>query len=598
MKRFNRVLAGLGLGLFLSSVGIAGGETGNAPKREKRLQKRVEIKVTAWGRSQAEVDAAAARIERSAEVQKELAGTRYRRLESNYIETEVKGQSSPIPNRLRVVFYDYTNDRTIVAEGGFDASSPTSAKQEFYQPNPNNEEFAEAIRILQSDARFSNLMRSDRLRTFRPMPPVSVISGTTERLVNIGIEGMGDETANEVVSVSVKRGEVLRYESRAPESSAAAPDACGIPNASQSTVGRGTAGQYQLTVSQSGTRDPLWEMLVIRPAASSGTMASGIEIRDVKYKGKSVLKRGHAPVLNVQYIPRSGEGTCGPYRDWQYEEGAFSAPATGATYPNGASGGIAVLADGQIATTSLETGTDVGNFRGVAIYRQGDEVVMVSEMEAGWYRYIMEWRFANDGTIRPRYGFGATNNSCVCYRHNHHVYWRFDFDVVNPNNKVFQMEKGRKFLQPLTTETMRLKNTATNRSLLIQNATGDEAYMLVPNITDGDATFKYENGTTTDFGRGDMWVMKYKNVAGGSNLQNEIDDGWNSIGGTCTTTGGACININKFINNESIVNEDVVVWYGAHFVHADGSNLMNPDRNPSVLSGLHVVGPDLRPVRW
>ncbi len=597
MKRFNRVLAGLGLGIILASVGYANGsENGDAPKRERRSQKRTEIKVTPWGRSQTEVDAANSRIERSAEAQKELAGTRYRLLESSYIETEVKGQPSPIPNRLRVVFYDYTNDRTIVAEGGFDASSPITVKQEFYQPNPNNEEFAEAVRILQGDARFSSLMRGEQIRTFRPMPPVSVISGTTERLVNIGIEGLTDKAANEVVSVSVKRAEVLRYESRAPETSAAAPDACGITDANQSTTGRGTAGQYQLSVTQG--RDTLWEMLVIRPAASSGTMASGIEIRDVKYKGKSVLKRGHAPVLNVLYIPRSGEGTCGPYRDWQYEEGTFSAPAAGATYPNGANGGIAVLADGQIATTSLDTGADSGNFRGVAIYKQNDEVVLISEMEAGWYRYIMEWRFASDGTIRPRYGFGATNNSCVCYRHNHHVYWRFDFDVVNPNNKVFQMEKGRKFLQPITTETMRLKNIATNRSLLIQNATGNEAYMLVPNITDGDATFKYENGTTTDFGRSDMWVLKYKNVAGGSNLQNEIDDGWSSIGGTCTTTGGACININQFANNESIANQDVVVWYGAHFVHADGSNLLNPDRSPSILSGSHVVGPDLRPVRW
>lgn len=598
MKRFKQVLTGFSLGLLLTSVGFAGGsETENAAKREKRSQKSVEIKVTPWGRTQAEIDAANSRVERSAEVQKELAGTRYRLLESNYIETEVKGKPAQIPTRFRVVFYDYTNDRTIVAESGFESNSPVAVKQEFYQPNPNNEEFAEAVRILEGDARFSNLLRGDRIRTFRPMPPVTVISGTTERLVNIGIEGLSDKTNNEVVSVSVKRAEVLRHANRAPETSAASPDACGISDASQTTTGRGTAGQYQLAITQGG--NPLWSMLVIRPAASSGTMASGIEIRDVKFKGKSVMKRGHAPVLNVQYVPRPGEGTCGPYRDWQYEEGSFSAPSAGATYPNGANGGIAVLADGQIATTSLETGNDTGNFRGVAIYKQNDEVVMISEMEAGWYRYIMEWRFANDGTIRPRYGFGATIDSCVCYRHNHHVYWRFDMDVVNPNNKVFQMERGRKFLQPLATETMRVKSLQTNRSLLIQNATGDEAYMLVPNKTDGEAVFKNpETGVTTDFGRSDMWVLRYKNVAGGSNLQNEIDDGWSSIGGNCTTTSGSCININSFVNNESIANQDVVVWYGAHFVHADGQNLMNPDRNPQILSGLHVVGPDLRPVRW
>lgn len=598
MKQFNRVISVLGLGLILTTVGFSGvGGNESAPKREKRAQQKVEIKVTPWGRSQTEIDAANARIERSAAVQKELNGTRYRLLESSYIENEVKGQPAQIPTELRVVFYDYTNDRTIIAVSGFDSSSPVNVRQEFYQPNPNDEEFAEAVRILQGDARFAGLMRGEQVRTFRPMPPVTVLSGTTERLVNIGIEGLANSADNEVVSVSVKRAEIIRYDQRAPQTSAAAPDACGIASAGQGVVGRGTAGQYQMTVLQD--RTPLWEMLVIRPAASSGTMASGIEIRDVKYKGKSVMKRGNAPVLNVLYIPRPGEGSCGPYRDWQYNEGFFDAPATGASFPNGTSGGITVLADGQIATTSLEGGTDTGNFRGVAIYKQNNEIVMVSEMEAGWYRYIMEWRFANDGTIRPRYGFGATNNSCVCSRHNHHVYWRFDFDIVNPINKVFQVEKGRKFLKPVTTEMTTLKNIQTNRSLLIQNSTGDEAYMLVPNITDGDAIFKYpENGTTTDYGRSDLWVLKYKNVVGGTNVQNEIDDGWSSIGGSCSATSGSCINITPFINNESVVNQDVVVWYGAHFVHADGANLINPDRSPSILSGTHVVGPDIRPVRW
>jgi len=597
MKRTNQVFIVLSLGFILATVGFAGEGESSAPKREKRAQERVQIKVTPWGRTQAEIDQANARVERSAEVQKLLSGTRYRFLESNYIENESKSQAAQIPNRFRVVFYDYTNDRTIIAESGFDSQSPVTARQQFYQPNPNNEEYEEAVRILQKDVRFGGLLRGDRIRAFRPMPPITVLSGTSQRLVNVGIEGLGDSADNEVVSVGIKSGEVFRYERRAPDASSAATEACGIPDSNQSVTGRGTAGQYQLAVTQGGTT--LWEMLVIRPSASSGTMASGIEVRDVKYKGKSVLKRGHAPVLNVQYVPRPGESSCGAFRDWQYEEGQFNAPTAGAIYPNGADGGIAVLADGQAATTSLETGDDTGNFRGVAIYRQNNEVVMISEMNAGWYRYIMEWRFADDGTIRPRYGFGATNNSCVCWRHNHHVYWRLDFDVVTPNNRVFQTERGRKFIQPISAELTRMKNLSTNRSLLIQAGTGDEAYLLVPSVTDGEAVFKYpETGVVSDFGRSDLWVLRYKSVSGGTNLQNEIDDGWNAVVGNCTTTGGSCINIDKFINGESVVNQDVVVWYGAHFVHADGQNILNPDRSPSILSGSHVVGPDIRPVRW
>ena len=205
----------------------------------------------------------------------------------------------------------------------------------------------------------------------------------------------------------------------------------------------------------------------------------------------------------------------------------------------------------------------------------------MTELQAGWYRYTSEWRFANDGTIRPRFGFGATDNSCVCFDHVHHVYWRLDFDIAQSNNRVYQVERGRKFLKPITNEMFTNKNNGTNKSLLIQNSTGDEAYMLVPNIFDG---------VVDTFGVHDMWVLAFKGTAG---APTELEDGI-----TCVTCQTAFIQIDPFLNNESVVNQDVVVWYGSHFLHNDGANLHNPNLSPQVLSGDHVVGPDIRPVRW
>ena len=580
MKKLNRVLSGFVLGLVLATVNFAGSGEETKVKREKRAQTPVQIKVAVWGRTQAEINAAQTRVEQSKEFQKYLGGTRYRLLEFNYVENENKSQPAQIPTRFQAVFYDYTNDRTFVAESGFDSTSAINVTEAFYQPNPSDEEFDEAVGLLQQDARFSSMLKGSTIVPFRPMPPVTILEGTKERLVNVGLDARGNGGKNEVLSVGIKSGRVIRYERGAPETSSAAPEACGVPSANQTTTSRGTAGQYQLTVSQNGS--PLWEMLVIRPSASSGTRASGIEVQNVKYKGKSILKRGNAPVLNVLYPG----GACGPYRDWQYQEDMFAAPTDGTADP---APGIRIVPTGQTATTALDTGNDTGNFRGVAIYTQNNETVMVTEMQAGWYRYIMEWRFADDGTIRPRFGFGATDNSCVCAVHNHHVYWRFDFDVVNPNNKVFQVERGRKFLKPIAAELTALKNLQTNRSLLIQNSTGDEAYMLVPSVLDGVAD---------SYGRSDLWVLKYKNVSGGTALQNEIDDGYNSTGGACTAISGSCINIDKFINGESVVDQDVVVWYGAHFIHSDGANLLDPNRSPTILTNSHVVGPDIRPVRW
>lgn len=579
LKKLNHVFFGLSLLLCLTAHSVIAGE-----KTEKVSKRQLpsSIKVQPWGASQAEVDAAKTRVERSMEVQSFLKGTKYRLISFNFLENETKSSAAQPPTRFRVVFYDYTNDRTIVAENDLTAKDALKVREEFYQPVPNDEEFEEAASLLNKDARFTASLASKNLKSFRPMPPTTVLDGTNERLINVGL--IADSMSNEVVSVSLKTGKVIRYDSGAPETAKAAPEACGNPDSGQGATTGGLAGQYQVTIQQNQTT--LWEMLVIRPSASTGTLASGVEIRDVKYKGKSVLKRGHVPVLNVEYVANA----CGPYRDWQYAEGFFNAPEENSVNP---APGIRVLAPGKVATTVIETGNDTGNFQGVAIYQQnvgfGNETVMVSEVNAGWYRYIMEWRFADDGTIRPRFGFGGINNACVCNVHNHHAYWRLDFDVVNPANKVFQVERGRRFMQPITTEINRNKNISTRRSLMIQNATGDEAYMLVPNLSDG---------VVDAFGRNDFWVLRYKNVPNGSELQNEFNDGYTGIGGACTPTSGSCINITKFVDGESVVNQDVVVWYGAHFIHNDGSNLLDPNRSGQVLTGTHVVGPDIRPVRW
>jgi len=564
----------LALGLIFALCSVVVSAHDKREKRVKRSEEAVKITAVPWGPTETEATAAKTRVEQSPAVQNLLSGTKYRLLEFSYIESEIKNAPSQPPTRFRAVFYDYTNDKTVVAEGDFAGKETITARADYFQPVPSDEEFDEAVAVLARDEKLNAGLKSGTLKVFRPMPDVTILDGTIERLVNIGLSAQSAAGQNEVVSVSLKRGAVIHYPENAPPTSRATPDACGIPNAGQTTTSSGTAGQYQMTVTQGQTT--LWEMLIVRPSASSGSSKrSGIEVRDVKYKGKSVLKRGHVPILNVQYVG----GQCGPYRDWQYQEGMFATPASGNTDPGP---GFRLVASGQTATTSLETGTDSGNFRGVAVYTQNNETVLVSELEAGWYRYIMEWRFGNDGTIRPRFGFGATDNSCVCFAHNHHVYWRLDFDVVNSSNKVFQVERGRKFLKPIATEMFTNKNTQTNRGLLIQNATGDEAYELVPNLSDG---------IVDSFGGHDMWVLQYKS-SGGNPI--ELEDGI-----TCVTCSTAFIQIDPFVNSESVAGQDVVVWYGAHFLHNDSANVqLNPDRSGFILSGSHVVGPEIRPVRW
>lgn len=572
-ERSSRTALVLSLMFVVALLPVLGND--RSAKRNKR-QPSLKIVAKAWGPSQADADAAKARVAASAALRSAIGDAKHRLIGFEFVEREQKPGPSLPPERFRIVYYDYTNDRTLVAESDFAGKDSITIRQEAFQPIASPEEFEEAVSILRNDPAYSGALRSGKLRAFEPMPDITVLNGTVERLINVGLQPADSAENNEIVSVSLKRGVVIRHESGAPPSATAAPESCGIANSGQGATGRGNMGQATLTVPNPGGGGNLWEMLIIRPSASSGTRASGVEIRDVKYRGKSVLKRGHVPILNVQYVPQ----TCGPYRDWQYAEGFFNAPDTGAQNP---APGIRILASGQIATTVMETGNDNGNFQGVAAYIDHGELIVVSEMNADWYRYIMEWRFAFDGTIRPRFGFGAVKNQCVCNVHNHHVFWRLDFDIVQANNKVFRIERGRKFLTPLPLEMKQVKSPPLNRGLLIQNSNGNEAYEIIPNLFDGVAD---------TFGVSDMWVLRYR-TGGTTPFQQELDDGFNQ-----TTSQNAFIQIDQFINGESIADQDVVVWYGGHFVHSDGANIWNPDRSPEHITGDHVVGPDIRPVRW
>lgn len=209
----------------------------------------------------------------------------------------------------------------------------------------------------------------------------------------------------------------------------------------------------------------------------------------------------------------------------------------------------------------LDNGTDTGNFRGVAIYDR-EEVTLVSELNAGWYRYITKWIFQDEGIISPRFGFGATTNSCVCNGHVHHVYWRFDFDLATAaNNSVAEYNQG--FLKTIETESMRAR-TSPDQYWLVSNSVSGEAVIIKPGPLDGNFD---------KFGLGDIWLLR-------SHFPSEIDDS-GQPSGSCS----ACAHIDPMVNNESILNQDVVVWYGAHWahdhfdgpLHGDGPNVNGPD---------------------
>ncbi|HEX6739220.1 MAG TPA: hypothetical protein VF310_13155, partial [Vicinamibacteria bacterium] len=284
-----------------------------------------DIQVTPWGPSQQDVDATQSRLAGHQALRTLRDGSRYRQLSFEILDDERSGDAITPPQRYRATFFDYARNRAYVAEGRFDGGEPV-LRRTAVQPEPSDEEFQAAVALLDRDPEIGPALKAGTMAAYAPMPPL--IHGDrpvarVERTVAVGLAPpKGQAGRHEIVGVNMIRGTVVRFREGAPPSALAADAACGVPSANQSTTSRGTAGQFNIVISRGGVE--LWNMVAIRPSASGGTRGSGVELRNVSYRGKRVLARAMVPILNVQYEANR----CGPFRDWQWQEGSYAATGT------------------------------------------------------------------------------------------------------------------------------------------------------------------------------------------------------------------------------------------------------------------------------
>jgi hypothetical protein len=532
----------------------------------------VQVNIEPVGPGPEVIDEVSQALSEHPSVQKQLSETRSRLLSVELLNPVDAGKPDGLePDRYRATTYDYTNNRVILTTGSLDdIQGSMEVSESGEQPLPTREEFLEAVEILLEDPDLGPKIREQRVEPQPAMPPLltepTPPDGRIERTLAVLLLSRSDEASNEVVGVNMINRTVLRFPERAPSEALASDSSCGLPPRppTQPPTPRGLPGEHLVTITQGGTT--LWSFRLFRPSFSLGTNGSGVTLREVDYRGKRVLYRAHAPILNVRY----DGNVCGPFRDWLFEEGWIEAHGTD-------------VAPGIRQCTSpprtiLESGTDSGNFRGVAIFRdeQNQEVVVVSELEAGWYRYISEWRLHDDGTIRPRFGFSAVENSCVCQVHHHNVYWRLDFDILTEGNNVV-WEFNSPPLPNNTSnwhinrfEVMRPRNPARSRRWWIENSTTADAYMLIPGPDDGVAD---------PFARGDVWILQHHD--------SEIDDGISAAPSQAgQSQPNAPADIGRFIDGESTFNQYIVIWYAAHFTHD-----VHEENG-------HIVGPTLQAVQW
>lgn len=478
----------------------------------------------------------------------ELKGARHRVVS---FQTE-DDEDTDEPVNFEAIVYDYTNRRTLVASGSVDDPSTADMTETSRHPRPDPDELAEAVEILKRDPELGPDIESGALEPYQAMPPLlnnTLPDGSVERTINVGLYSARRDVRHRFAAVNMVTSRTTLGPTGAPHEH---HRDCGVPGVDSCPPSRGS-GKVRVTVTKGS--EELWSLVVVKPAISSGANGSGVELKHVRYRGDKVLHQAHVPILNVEYERTGNLDGCGPsYRDWQNEEACFKAEGDN-VLPG-------YRACTEPAETIFESGRDGGNFRGVAFYIRNQQLFLVSELAAGWYRYASEWRLHEDGTIRPRFGFNAVRNPCTCKPHHHHAYWRFDFDVAEKPETVQEFNdpplEGDRNWHDIKRETRRRKRPTSERKWRVRNTDG-KGYELIPGAGDGQAD---------DFGVGDMWVVRKR--------QGELEDGF----------GPDRARIEQFVNNQPVKDERLVVWYAGHFRHSPTGN------------GDHIVGPRLEPFNW
>jgi len=430
------------------------------------------------------------------------------------------------------------------------------------QPDLARDEPERAQAIVKRTAPWSAGIADGSLRLYEPMPPVFADSSGRRR-INVGImqatnrPGMNLLPVNEIVSVHIPSGAIQRHAGGAPPTSSATAATCGPPAQTSCTSIQSCANASLI---EWPSTNPIWSLKIRHPYCTRSVQANatGIELTDVSFQGKLVLSRAEMPVLNVEY-----EGdVCGPYRDWLWEEDCFQATGTDVAP------GIRVTS-GAPPVTFCEQGTDQGNFRGVAIYDEGSSLWLVTEAEAGWYRYLMQWRLHADGRIEPIFAFGGVENSCTCAAHHHHAYWRFEFGLdgvaADPATGIatvaWQRPGAPASPDPIASEG-RFDRSSTfpeNDWLRIENPGTGTAWILMPSARDGSAL-------GDSYAKGDLWALAQQ--SGEINDQN-VD---------------TSIRLDPWVNGEPLgASKRLVLWYRGGWAHDESH------------TGCGFAGPTLAP---
>lgn len=315
------------------------------------------------------------------------------------------------------------------------------------------------------------------------------------------------------------------------------------------------------------TANPVWEFCYTAYNQSAGPRGSGLDLRNVHYNGKLVLKEAHAPMLFAEYTT----STC--YRDWK----DVSTPILAETAVRNQVGTSSAFN----ATTSCDRSADpvasygtcpyqlpgrsaADCFTGVAFEDKGAYLLVTAQYVADWYMYSSRFAFYADGSFEPEFGFGNRNGTNNSITHWHHNYWRLDFDIEGgANDQILQdnVVQATEFAA-LRCNATTTPSCANERRWIVRDGVTGRGYELVPSADD------YATPTNQS-GRGfhlvDVMGTVYQSGEFGDNAAYQLSD--------CSMDEENLVN-GGVLDGPGGTGSDVVLWYRVGVRDQTGVNSM------------------------
>jgi Cu2+-containing amine oxidase len=162
-----------------------------------------------------------------------------------------------------------------------------------------------------------------------------------------------------------------------------------------------------------------------------------------------------------------------------------------------------------------------------------------------------------------------SNPTMVGKPHNHHAYFRFDFDIDGWQNDVIEYYNSTDNKWHIIAKEMNQKHSKTSTKWRVRDKVKNIGYEVIPSVED--------HLIQDAWSVADIWALHYH--------PNELDDGTGAQG-TASDPAGNAAHMNNQINGENIDGQDVVLWYRVGHRHAGASTCGH-------------AGPTLRPFgKW